>query len=341
MESLVAIGLLEKDSWGDVYQSWSYPLTTPEASHAVKNRCQLDIAKTGLIFSRVQDMWHYSILRTNTSIGGGISTHVTHYAIFLLCKIFDPERYESLLNMLHDAYAASGTPLKLMEGFLSVYSKGGYAFKDQKFLDSKWDVRQAYINTSIKKVLQLFGADSMTIWTAMLLKRRIVVFCEEASELLSFIRALPLLVWHRQNWDVLHPFVTMDTMEITQLTSSTTYCAGFVDAAICGQEQLFDLLIDVSAQRLAVSTHAQDLVQCSNTSFHSQMAEPLLQAAERSGDIEEALIKEIAKKTKEVISKLGKLKEAEQLTLDAMEAMNLPVNMPQFLYKLAVAENII
>jgi hypothetical protein len=35
------------------------------------------------------------------------------------------------------------------------------------------------------------------------MKKRVAVFCEKLSALLKFIRAMPLFVFHRQDWNVL------------------------------------------------------------------------------------------------------------------------------------------
>ena len=45
-------------------------------------------------------------------------------------------------------------------------------------------------------------------------------------------RALPTLVWHRKNWNILYPFTHLDTGEIDQIKKNTTYVAGFTNAAV-------------------------------------------------------------------------------------------------------------
>ena len=48
-------------------------------------------------------------------------------------------------------------------------------------------------------------------------------------------RAIPAFAWHRQNWNILHPFVELDNSEIEQLKGSNHYVAGFTDATIEGR----------------------------------------------------------------------------------------------------------
>lgn len=58
-----------------------------------------------------------------------------------------------------------------------------------------------------------FGVHSVLIWTAMLLKKRIVVVGETAEHVLNTIRVFPQLAWARQNWSILRPLVTLSTDE--------------------------------------------------------------------------------------------------------------------------------
>jgi hypothetical protein len=59
-----------------------------------------------------------------------------------------------------------------------------------------------------RSIIELFGAeDVVTLWSALLTKKRIMVYAAQVDQLLQFVRALPLLVFHRQNWDILRPFV--------------------------------------------------------------------------------------------------------------------------------------
>ncbi len=59
----------------------------------------------------------------------------------------------------------------------------------------------------------------------------------------SACRVLPALVWHRQNWSVLFPYVDLTDVELRDLKSSTTYVAGFTNPSI--ENRLgFGLFID-------------------------------------------------------------------------------------------------
>lgn len=61
---------------------------------------------------------------------------------------------------------------------------------------------------------------------------------------LSFSRALPQLVWHRQNWSILYPYVHLEGEELEKLSSCVTYIAGFTDASVESKTELYDLFVN-------------------------------------------------------------------------------------------------
>lgn len=64
---------------------------------------------------------------------------------------------------------------------------------------------------------------------------------------ITLSRAFPTLVWHRQSWQILRPFMTLSTYEIEDLKSANVYCAGFTDETVKEREDLYDLLVDRKA----------------------------------------------------------------------------------------------
>lgn len=44
-----------------------------------------------------------------------------------------------------------------------------------------------------------------------MMKKRIIVYSEKLGLLLKLIRAFPLFAFHRQDWDILRPYVVCNT----------------------------------------------------------------------------------------------------------------------------------
>ena len=49
----------------------------------------------------------------------------------------------------------------------------------------------------LQGVVRLFGHEILKLWTAVLLKKRVVVYCPVLQDLLRLMRSIPQLAWHR------------------------------------------------------------------------------------------------------------------------------------------------
>jgi phosphotransferase system glucose/maltose/N-acetylglucosamine-specific IIC component len=78
---------------------------------------------------------------------------------------------------------------------------------------ASFDPKVALLGGSIGELFRTFGVHSVLIWTAMLLKKRVVVVGETSEHVLNTIRVLPQLAWSRQNWSILRPLVTLNDNE--------------------------------------------------------------------------------------------------------------------------------
>ena len=63
--------------------------------------------------------------------------------------------------------------------------------------------------------------------------------------LLSYHRTLPLFVWHRQNWNIIYPNLSLEEeSEKDILRNQTCYVAGFTDPGVEAHAELYDLFVD-------------------------------------------------------------------------------------------------
>ena len=51
---------------------------------------------------------------------------------------------------------------------------------------------------ALQAVLRLLGVEAVKLWSAIMLKKRVVVYAPRVSDLLRVMRAIPQLCWHRQ-----------------------------------------------------------------------------------------------------------------------------------------------
>jgi len=341
---LLAVGLIELDEHDDVLFSWQYPDIEDSLRELITGISH--IKKTndpGFLFTKYQDTFVY-ILNTivdseNTKLNG-----LKKFSIILNTTEFNPEKYQSLAQILSLSYAASASPVQILEPFLKVFLSGKADCGEHgKFNEESWDYRQAYLASPLGDIIELFGAeDVVTLWSALLTKKRVLVYSSNVVELLKIVRALPLLVFHRQNWDVLRPLVDLeDKIAREELVTAANYVCGVTDSNAEHSTELYDVFVDVSARKIKIADHASKSL--APTQFHSSLADTLSEAHEKSLEVEgpqadQLLIKLLLSKTKALLAKLNSLSdEGEKLK---PEDLNQPELLPlrRFLWDVAVAE---
>jgi len=244
--------------------------------------------------------------------------------------------------LLSDIYLKTGTPVKILEGYLSVFAKGKLeAGSFGSFNTADFDPRKSYFATSMKDIIKMFGLHTILLWCALIMKKRIVVYSDNLELLLKIIRGIPLFVWHRQDWEVLRPYVTMSTAQLEELSASGVYIAGFTDSSIKMKKEYYDLLIDVNARTITFPEHAAGDYKMGM--FHKDLATFLVTNAENAQQTDQNIIKELALKTRDLLSKLALLKVKDEdgneyVTWENLQERKLPPNMDRFLFSIANAE---
>jgi hypothetical protein len=333
----VAVALFEKDVNADVI-SWSFPNLEKEHQEVIKARSGIcdDVPVTRTFrFSRFANVWHYIL---NMPLGESGRTKVSAVTMVVLAKAYNPEKYEALLELFVKMYTASNSPLPVMQAYLSVFSSGKVATKVGEFDDSQFNSRRALISP-VKSLIDIFGVEVVVIWVAMLLKKRVFVYCENLDQLLPLVRSFPLVgTWHRQDWDVLRPYCTLSDAEMAELTASGVYVAGFLDAACKDKKDMWDLHVDVPAKAFTIAEHAKNDFLLGR--FHQQTGQEFAKSAD--GQQDQAIIKAIAVKTKELLTNIQSLRsehdDGTYVTLEELSEKKLPPNMDKFLYNVARVE---
>eukprot|EP01117_Protostelium_nocturnum_P009415 TRINITY_DN3358_c0_g1_i1.p1 TRINITY_DN3358_c0_g1~~TRINITY_DN3358_c0_g1_i1.p1 ORF type:complete len:355 (-),score=111.44 TRINITY_DN3358_c0_g1_i1:39-1103(-) len=343
MRALVSAVLLEKDVHGDVLPIWSFPDISSQLSEVVVARSGLQHETIPLqySFSRFGSQWIYSFIQIKSE-DSELSEQVDAIQVSLVATDFNPEKYVELTKLMANLYIATGTPLKVAECWLSVFAKGSYNGGEfGVFSSSQHDPRNAFIASSIKDVIRLFGEDIVLIWSALMMKKRIVVVGSKMAPLLKVCRALPTLVWHRQNWDIVRPFVLPNDNEIEDLKESKVYVAGFTDDSIRDREDLYDILVDINNRSVTVSSSAQgDFLM---SVIHKGICDFLVASGENSELADTDVIRGTALKVKDLLQKLEQLKVENEngesyVDLKTLQNTKLPANVDRFLFAVATAE---
>jgi len=336
MAQMKAVMLIEKDVNNDLI-SWCFPAVEPDTEKVLKTRCGLMDTDPGsqFRFSRFANQWQYIMVQQVPASAG---SKVLAGALVILATDFHPSKYKQLLSIFCGLYEKELSPMPIMKGFLSVVTKGSMTSKAGDFDSSKHDPRKALVSP-IKQFFEMFGMEAVVVWVAMVIKKRVFVYCDKLGDLLAAVRSFPLLgTWHRQNWNLLRPYSTTSEQELKELRNLGVYVAGFTDPSCANHTDLYDLYVDLTARTYTIADHAQgDFLL---TKFHKQTAEAFLALAEKENDA--TLIKGIATKTKELIGNIEGLQtdhdDGRYITMEELGKKKMPPNMAKFLFNVALAE---
>jgi len=343
---------LERDRTGDVMVTWVYPTLSPELRRILEKKCGLkgdDCPKEAQTsFGRYGKVWYY----INTVILPDISQpgleNVEAFAIVVLAEDFFPEKYLQLASVLSAQFGASGNGPKILTSLMSVTLRGGCKAGGDVFALAEYkDVRKAYMEPSLKDVISRFGVETILIYIAVLLKKRIAVVCPDVEKLLNVVRTIPQFVLSRMDWDILYPNVELNDVELADMTSAGShYVAGFTDSSISIREDLYDLLVDVSGASITIASHASEAFGLGKV--HKEIAMFMVGAVDDESITQPKLLKELVNRTTMLTDGLQKLASPSAadetkmvVTMEVIKARKMAKTMHTFLYNLAVAEDMI
>ncbi|XP_071089986.1 DENN domain-containing protein 10-like [Haliotis cracherodii] len=345
---LLSAGIIEKDRNGDVLWTWSYPSASPDQREMLLHKCGLSsglLQPLSFIFYQWQQRWYY-LLHTDISEEPALPK-VTNVSLVLVTRDFNPEKYERLGEILSKLYREKGSPSAMLEAYMGVVTRGVCATDDNgKFSVKDFGNRKAYAKSNVKNVVQTLGLETILLYTALMLKKRIAIYFPPHSlaDLLVFTRSLPALVWHRQNWSIVYPYVSLTSIELEGLKAVSHYVAGFTEAEVEGRPDLYDVFVNGPSGQITVASHAKDALAMGK--LHKDIALLMVQTVESADTTDEDMIKELAGKTKELLSNLRSLASDEgdgrlTLTLDNLKQRKMPPATENFLFSLAACEGLV
>ncbi|CAI9620842.1 unnamed protein product [Staurois parvus] len=347
-EGLSSVALIERDQNGDTLWVWCYPFVTVEMRQLLLRKCRLQEEERPLytfLYGQHRRIWFY-ITPTRVDGGGSALDKVTHFCVVLTAKDFNPEKYAAFGQILSRIYETHGSPVPMVETYISVFTKGTCQSKDNgTFLCRDYDQRKAFMSGSVKDVVLQFGMESVILYTALMLKKRIVVYHPKVEALLEFSRSLPALVWHRQDWSILQPYVHLIPDEIDALKSISGYIAGFQEADVINRSDLYDIFVNLAENTISISHSAKEALTLGK--LHKEIGQLMVQSAEDSDKTESQVIKRICVKTREILSILSSLsqetadRDRPTLNLEQLQQKKFPPATENFLMHLAAAEQML
>jgi len=368
LRSLQGAHLLERDVHNNVVVAWQYPSCTPVLSAAMTARWvpQLLCNTDGVFVSRLGHQWLYNAtvhiqpvleltkeaVEAAESSAGSVEPKpelverfpkVAAVAVVLVSDVFDEEMFNTFAKLLLDMYIQNGSPLYVLQCYLSVYGKG-FCDKggERIFCTSDHEGKQPLINAkamSLKDLSSLFGEEIILLYCALMMKKRVVVYSPSLQELSSVIYALPRLVSHRaEGWynRYLWPLVTGSPEEVSDVEKAGVFCAGFVDRDVVdAHSDMYDVLVDIPGQTVTVTPAV--LEQFALTKMHKEI---MLYLTSESTESTEELEKGLAERTKGILEKLEGLKVNGFVTMDSIhEVGKVSAPLDRFLLSVAQAED--
>ena len=211
--------------------------------------------------------------------------------------------------------------------------------------------------TGIRDLINTFGEETILIWCALILKKRIAVYAADLDRLYAVLRALPQLIPHRRGpWTnaTVWPYISGLKSELANLAEMGVYTAGFLDMdLVTANIDLFDIVVDASSQSVTIPQHAADVFAL--TKFHKDLTAYLIEAAGAGEEGAQAgaaaaaasegeIVEGLELRIRSIIDRLDSLKvETEDgkryVTMEQIHAVG-KVNPPfdKFLFAVAQAE---
>lgn len=219
---------------------------------------------------------------------------------------------------------------------------------NSSFPDSGGHGDDHHQRNQLRSIIKLFSLDFILVYTALLLKKRIIVYHHDPKILFDFAVALPDLMPHRpdaRHQELVPNIDLMDPKQINDLQRRSHFIATFLDARVSERESLFDIFINLAAIEITIPHERKEIFAMTKT--HKEIAIALVRVANKDdSDDDDDIIKEVSKKTNEILSTLHTsfLDSETRRILDddrleeRFNSSPSSLNLKQFYWNLALAE---
>ncbi|GFO07744.1 family with sequence similarity 45, member a [Plakobranchus ocellatus] len=168
---LTAAGIIERDKNNDVLWTWAYPAITPEQREFLISKSCLGTDNplpVNFVYGQWKETWYY-ISVIDVDDGNTALPQLTQFAMVLLCKDFNPEKYSVLCKLFGGQYQQTGSAAAMLERYLSVLTRGTCnSDENGKFSVNDYGAKEAYAKSQIKgntvlKLAKIEWEDSLTV----------------------------------------------------------------------------------------------------------------------------------------------------------------------------------
>ncbi|OTF80051.1 hypothetical protein BLA29_000406 [Euroglyphus maynei] len=216
---------------------------------------------------------------------------------------------------------------------------------DDHNIKDEFDVKQ--LQSQLRSIIKMFSLDVILIYTALLLKKRIIIYGNDPQLLFEFVMALPLFVQHRSNIrdEQFIPNVDLQCpQQINDLKFRQHFISTFNDPRIEEHEELYDVYINLATIEITISHRAKETFLM--TKMHKDVAITFVRVAEKQSSSttgDQDVVDEISKKTNELLNSLhscSSLGDDNNVVIRKSrlkETFSSP-NVEQFFFNLAIAE---
>lgn len=299
-------------------------------------RCITEGLNCPFFYFKYKSDWIY----VHTTMGGCVDPNLNGMSLCLITRSFNPEKNQNLLELLAHQYISSGDPTKILEGYLSVYTTGLFTNAKGSFKATAYDDEKALQGSSkLTDLIGLFEADTVILWNAILLKKRILVFADSVPKVLEIIRTFPSLAVHRKDWNVFRPVIRDEPEHMEDIQAAGVYIAGTVDSSLMLRTDLFDVIVSAPDRRITVVDSSADDMRMG--ALHREILN--LMVPDEPADLNDgALVAAIALKTTVVLERLQSIQlDSKEETEEAIMGLSKNEATNRWLCKLAAAEGII
>lgn len=331
MNQSLSLAVIEHDIHGDVLVVWTYPGMSSAMQNLCTKRAAVEGTSAPFIYLKAKNDWIYML---TTTVPDTTSTVVNASTFCIASTSFNPEKFNTLLQLMIKRYLENLDPTKALEAYLSIHTTGNYQnFQEASFPDSS----VAAEGSVLKELSDILGPEVVILWNAMLLKKRVIIFSDQVTKLLPAVRTLPQLCWHRKDFTILRPLVRNDPESLDDLKTSGVYVAGTVDGSLASRPELYDVFVNLNDHRVTVASHATEEMRMN--AAHRELAALIEESAINGSSAD--VIEAVATKTSEILSQLRSLGDDSGLSEEILREKITSESSTQWLIRLAYAENLI